>query len=733
MLKKTRCLNLGIMSAAFMYIGLASNANSSTLITQTALPGDCIPQFTVPLPVFGPAGPIPRVDALKHPRLEVTAKEIDQAVLPLGQSDTCNMGLTFGKTRVYGYEIRDAATNKPLAPANWPAVTVEAWRNAPTLVQFVNELPSFNPGNPTGPGMVQGLVTVDQTIDWTDPLMTAMANGCTQFPQAASPLNAACLEPYTGPQPSVPHLHGAEVPSQYDGGPMAWFTPAASNIHGMDFSSLYNAGPGKAVYLWQNSQEPGTLWFHDHSMGQTRTNVYSGLAAFYFLRDPANEPTYLPSGPYEIELAIQDRQFDTNSQLYFPDGSGADAATSNLNGTPPNPQSHPFWIPEFIGDVAIVNGAPWPYFNVEPRRYRFRIIEGSNARGYNLTFGGAPIYFIGSDDNYLDKPVPASSVFILPGERADIIVDFTNYAGKSIDVTNNAPVPFPMGLMPGVDQPGMAKIMRFNVTTPRAGVDGSCNPGTGARGGCQRPTKMVRLTDGNGHLARGVVIDKKRQLVLKEYEGAGGPMMVFTNNTSFDGRTSPSIDNIFPGDGVSELPRQGSTELWEIINLTMDAHPIHTHLVQFQVLNREYFNNDPAVGYQPLAWAAAFPADTSFSPLCTGGVFCPGYGPPLAYNVPNGDHAIGGNPAISPYLLGNATPPDAWESGWKDTAKVMPGQVRRMVVRVTPTSTKVTPEKSLAGHNFFPFDPTNGPGYVWHCHIVDHEDQDMMRPYKVTK
>jgi FtsP/CotA-like multicopper oxidase with cupredoxin domain len=208
------------------------------------------------------------------------------------------------------------------------------------------------------------------------------------------------------------------------------------------------------------------------------------------------------------------------------------------------------------------------------------------------------------------------------------------------------------------------------------------------------------------------------------------------------GQASPGVDpSIFP-DGITELPRVGSTELWEIINLTMDAHPMHTHLVQFQVQNREIIDLDGTMGSGITggylgAWNSAFPAATSYSPTCTGGVFCPAYGPPNPYNTLNADGALGGNPAIGDksipkFLMGNPQPPAPEESGWKDTAKAYPGQVTRMLVRWTPTSIPVAKNYSYAGNNFFPFDPTDGPGYVWHCHIIDHEDNDMMRPYKVT-
>jgi FtsP/CotA-like multicopper oxidase with cupredoxin domain len=245
---------------------------------------------------------------------------------------------------------------------------------------------------------------------------------------------------------------------------------------------------------------------------------------------------------------------------------------------------------------------------------------------------------------------------------------------------------------------------------------------------------MVRLTDGSGNML--VAPDRKRQLILKEAQGPGGPLEVLVNNTKFDGLKSPGIQVEFPGDGVSELPRVGSTELWEIINLTMDAHPMHTHLVQFQIVDRQPFNTDtvdPVVGY-PAKWASAFfnganakcgtPSFDDTNP-------CPGYGPPLSYKAFNADGALGGNPAVGPYLVGAKRPPAPEESGWKDTAKAIPGEVLRILVRWAPTSTPV--KWASPGRNFFPFDPTKGPGYVWHCHIIDHEDNEMMRPYSVAR
>jgi FtsP/CotA-like multicopper oxidase with cupredoxin domain len=216
-----------------------------------------------------------------------------------------------------------------------------------------------------------------------------------------------------------------------------------------------------------------------------------------------------------------------------------------------------------------------------------------------------------------------------------------------------------------------------------------------------------------------VAIDKVRQLTLKEVEGEGGPEEVLVNNTKWDGMREGSMEPIPgyiadpQGNLLSELPRVGATEVWEIANLTMDAHPIHLHLVQFQLLNRQDMD---AMSY--LAdWEAAFP----------GGAVIPGYGPPLDYFTPNADGALGGNLAYGPYLQPGVYPPDANEAGWKDTVKMYPGQVTRIVVRFAPQHLAIG--GVAPGQNRYSFDPTQGPGYVWHCHIVDHEDNEMMRPY----
>jgi len=297
----------------------------------------------------------------------------------------------------------------------------------------------------------------------------------------------------------------------------------------------------------------------------------------------------------------------------------------------------------------------------------------------------------------MDKPAMISfpkELLLAPGERADVIIDFGAFpAGTQFILYNSARAPYPKGAPP--DPNTTRQIMKFVVGTGPL-TDPSYNPATGAS---PRLTPMVPLaptvTPPNAPY-------KTRQLTLNEVMGPGGPLEVLLNNTKWDGT-------------VSELPRVGSTEVWEIINITADAHPIHLHLVQFQLLSRQRFQTNKYLK----AYNAAFP----------GGVFIPAYGPPMAYDPGTPGAILGGNPDITPYLQGKVTPPAPNEAGWKDTAIMYPGEVTRIVVRwaILDAAAGTTTQ----GVNTYPFDPKLLPGYVWHCHILDHEDNEMMRPYKV--
>jgi spore coat protein A, manganese oxidase len=632
------------------------NARASYGVPQVALPGRNIPKYVEPLATF----PF----RISGQAITVSVEEFRQRVLPLSSYPSLAQPFD-GGTLVWGYRVGSG-------PPLFPGFTIEAQRGVTTRVTYVNNLPLLP--------VLQRYLTIDQTIHWAAP--TGMM------------MNSA--QPYSGPPPIVTHLHGAEVPSAYDGGPEQWFTP--NGVRGPTYRSAVVSGGNSAIYDYPNTQEATTLWFHDHTLGATRLNVYAGLAAFYLLRDSrdtgrADNAMGLPAGPFEIELALQDRQFDTGGQLFFPDSDD-----DSLNGGPPNPGVHPFWIPEFFGDAMVVNGKTWPYLEVEPRRYRFRLLNGCNSRFLELWLnsGSEPaIWQIGSDGGFLNVPVKVSGssgrLLLAPGERADVVIDFSRAGGQTITLLNSAKAPYPSGAPPDPQTTG--QIMQFRVTLPLSSTDATFNPALGAPLRAQ-PIVLVNPA------SSGRVADATRQLTLVEVQGADGPLEVLVNNTKW-------------GALATETPRVGSTEVWEIVNTTMDAHPIHLHLVQFQVIGRQAFQRS---AYWK-RYSAAF----------AGGAFVPAIGPPLPYSVPNAAGALGGNPDIAAFLQGPVRPPEPNETGWKDTVKAYPGEVTRIAVRWAPQNAAVA--DASAGVNLYAFDPTVGPGYAWHCHIIDHEDNEMMRPY----
>lgn len=724
---------------------LEQGAKASVLVAQTPLSGAKVLHnlgFVNPLPTF--VG-----KRVTGSSLQAAMFEFQQRVLP----DSIYSGLAqpFAKgTFLWGYAVgRAGASASPV----YPGVTVEATKGTATTVKYVNNLPR----NPA----LRPYLTYDQTIHWADPLNAGHTD----------------RSPFNGPIPTVVHLHGAEDQSTSDGAPEAWFTN--NGIHGPGYFTQSPTQANAAIYNYPNNQQATTLWFHDHTLGVTRLNVFAGLAAFYFLRDqfdtglPGNA-LGLPAGNQEVELMIQDRQFDTNGQLLFPD---SDANPSLVDGPPSNPQIHPFWIPEFFGDTMVVNGRTWPSLQVEPRRYRFRVVNACNARfvrmglvdGSNKV--GPAMFQIGTDGGLLDAPIkllglpepvnnndpsPTTRLFLAPSERADIMIDFAGQQGKAFTLTNDGQVPFPSGDPLAVNDP-TRQIMQFKVNLPLSSRDNTYDPSTGnpLRGGRNQEPAIVRLANpATGALAAGVTPAVTRQLVLFEFESptdAGGntadtPIEDLVNNTKWNGHRDGGGNVAIPGSTadqsgqgilMTELPRVGSTEVWEFINITEDAHPIHIHLIQFQLLNRQPIALDSEGEPTYLdAWAQAFPggtfngegADGTWSPVTyQPGTIIPGYGPPNNYFTPNADGALGGNPAFSPFLSGPPIPPNPNEAGWKDVAKLFPKFVNRYVIRWAPQAVAINGVSP--GQNLFSFDPTKGPAYVVHCHILDHEDNEMMRPY----
>jgi spore coat protein A len=675
------------------------------------LAGSAIPQFIDPLPLLSVAGGPMETIVAGTDQISLNMHEFQAGVMPSAFQPAS--GNPYTGTWVWGYRAGIMPTN-PAGTYIGPVIV--ASRHTPTEVKFVNNLTADN---------IAWRDWTDQTLHWADPLNDG-ANACAMGIVPGQPPSDDCADHYSGSIPAVPHLHGGEQPPEIDGGPEQWFTANGSHVGNAYYSKDGLAPKNYCIYRYPNVQEAAPLWFHDHLLGGTRLNVYAGLAGAYVLTDPGMVlPTGLypvglqqgASGPVDflIPLVLQDRMFDVEGQLYFP----------NVGINP----EHPYWIPEFVGDTIVINGKVWPFLNVEPRRYRFLLINGSNARTYELFLVnpvtkvmGPSIWQIATDGGYLDTPVeinpnvkPLDKLRIMPGERAGFIIDFAGYAGQTLLIRNTGRTPYPKGESPAGSTLG--QILQIRVGTSSSyNPDNSYNPASGI----PLRTPLIRLVNpAAGALAAGVSYSVRRQLTLNEIVGPGGPLEVLVNNTKWDGMhevngmMTPRNDFTQLGPNyLSELPNEGATELWEIVNLTADAHPIHTHLTQFQLMNRQNFNTNK---YSP-AYNAAFPA----------GVFMPAYGPPQSYDF----YApiLGGNPDITPYLQGPVRLPDANEAGWKDTVMVPPGMVTRFIMRFAPFDTPV--DATDANYPFTPYSDVSP--YVWHCHIVDHEDNEMMRPYAVN-
>ena len=414
---------------------------------------------------------------------------------------------------------------------------------------------------------------------------------------------------------TVVHLHGAEVPSDSDGNPEAWFT-----------KGFEETGPAfeREVYEYPNRHRPATLWYHDHAIGITRLNVYAGLAGMYILRDNLEKIFRLPSGPYEIPLMISDKSFNEDGSLYYP---------RNVSDPPPEGYPDPSITPGVAGDFILVNGKVWPYLEVEQRKYRFRILNASNERFYRMQLdSGLPFVQIGSDGGFLQVPVKLSEITIAPAERIDMIIDFSKQpVGTSMVLTNTARVPFDFGTPPNPETTG--KIMQFRVV-PCQRLDKSIIP---------RYFNLIKkIREYRADVIRDITLD----VVRDEYNR----LEFLLNKKKFM-------------DEITEKPYLNDIEIWRIINAGLAVHPMHVHLIQFQVLDRIPFDVD-------------------------------------AFNATGELH-----------FTGPPKPPLPNELGWKDTVQAEPGHVTRIILHFTPYEGV----------------------YMYHCHILEHEDYDMMRPFEVIK
>lgn len=360
-------------------------------------------------------------------------------------------------------------------------------------------------------------------------------------------------------------------------------------------------GPGKnKLCFYPNKQDATALWLHDHAMGVSRFNVVAGMMGWYIVRDEVEEALGLPSGEHELPLMIYDRSFTPDGQLFYP-----------------NPPDEGAWAQEYLGDAMVVNGKVWPYHEVQPRRYRLRIANTANSRFFSLMFSnGQSFQVIGSDQGMLSAPVEMKRFVLSPAERTDIVVDFSQAAGTNVVLQSD-----------GTD------IMQFRVGSG-AVVDTSRVPNV------LRP--VTRIAESSA--------SRTRVMTLNQFDSDNGEAMVMLLNRKHW------------AEPVTEVMKLGDTEIWSLVNLTLDTHPIHLHMVRFQILDRRGISIDDYLAGETFTYTT------------------------------------------------DVHPPGAHEMGWKDIVQCPAQTVTRIIV----------PFNGYAGR------------YVWHCHILEHEANDMMRPFDVV-
>jgi spore coat protein A, manganese oxidase len=437
--------------------------------------------------------------------------------------------------------------------ASCPGPTIEARSCQPVIVEWANELPARH------------LFPIDHTLHGAE----------KDKPEVRT----------------VVHLHGGRVGPESDGYPESWIVPGQT-----------------ATLFYPNKQEAAALFYHDHAMGITRLNAVAGLMGLYMIRDEFEDALHLPSGAYEVPLILFDRSFHKDGQIFYP-----------VSAKPEAP-----WVSEYYGSAILANGKIFPYLEVEPRRYRFRLLNASNGSFYRLSIATAPtvsaaaVEFaqIGTEQGFLAGPEKMSLLILGPGERADVVVDFSESAGKELYLRTN-----------------VAMIMQFRVGSKKVS-DSRVVPAK------LRPIR--RMVENEATVSR--------ELTIADYQDRLGRSSVMLLNGAHWAMP------------VTEKPLLNSTEIWSFVNLTDDSHPIHLHLVRFQILDRRPFD---LATYQ-LTKKIVYTED--------------------------------------------AVKLEANEMGWRDTVRVDPMTVTRIIVKF----------EGFAGR------------YVWHCHMLEHEDNEMMRPYQIV-
>lgn len=723
------------------------------------LPGGTLDPLTIPkykttlvIPPVMPKSTVQPVGATNPADYNIAVRQFQQQILPAPLPPTTVW--SYGNAQDTAPAVAPVAVGTPGATFNYPAWTIETPVGTPNKIRWINDLKDPVTGN-----YLTYFLPTDQTVHWANPT----GSGCVNPLGNLTDCSTANPGPYTGPVPIVVHVHGSDVNDLSDGYPEAWFLPAASNIpagyvvKGSKFTEVDpvnnptgvstfaprpypQALPGASFYLYDNNQPATTIWYHDHAEGVTRLNVYAGMAGFYLLRGGpfdggTNVRTRLPAvlpGPAptvgqdpnfvaatrktirEVPLAIQDRSFNTDGSLFYPPNRAF--FDGFLGPYIPTSDISPTINPEAFLNTMVVNGTAWPNYDVAPARYRLRLLNGCDSRTLNLAMNRVvykvglpdnyrkgpelPFYQIGGDQGFLPKvtmistgfttqlpgngtiprkvaSTPGKGLVIMPGERADVIVDFTGLPnGTKIRIFNIGPdMPFqgfPIALL--ADPTTTGQVMEFTVnntlklpsdalTTRPQDLALNAEPANAVASSFTRPLSLNELASDQ------VCVDPLTLVTIfttvpndpnfaANCAAAAGVPMAPRQVRLGTATVTPGV-SVVPTpmrfmDAISENPALNATETWELYNFTIDGHPMHLHLVRFQLLNRQAL--DPVT------------------------------------NLP-----------IGPLLL-----PDKNELGFKDTIQTLPG----MVTRVKATFAR----QGL---------------YVWHCHILSHEDNEMMRPLYV--
>ncbi|UCH81863.1 MAG: multicopper oxidase domain-containing protein [Nitrospiraceae bacterium] len=786
-------VNKLLMVSIFTVLGLSLIVSSGAMAQP--VPGGTLDPLTIPkyvTPLVIP--PVMKNDGAAN-SYDIAVRQFNQQILPAG----------FPSTTVWSYgpaadPVPAIAAPDPASQFNYPAYTIETTADTAVNVRWRNDLVAIDPitgfpcdgvtGSACAPTFLPHLLPIDQTLHWANP-PGPIDSHCMGTV-------AECQAPYTGPVPIITHVHGAHVMPHSDGYPEAWWLPAASNIPPgyftegtlfTDANGQLPANSGFADFSYLNTQPATTLWYHDHTLGMTRSNVYAGPAGFWLVRGDYTAPdtTVVPDavdngitpapndgilpGPApvagqgvvplntpgnpvrnsirEIPIVIQDRSFNADGSLFYPDnraffeGLNVPGQPQQFPGagelqipfeTDPASDIAPIWNPEAFFNVIVVNGVSWPTMQVAPAIYRLRLLNGCNSRFLNLKLFEVNktgriakeqyIYQIGGDQGFLPQvveiktgkatPLPGDGLVPLNrinakykdqalllglAERADVLVDFRGKKnGTIIRMVNTAP-DAPFGGFPDIpaDPATTGQVMQFVVNTTLNGASATdplgLTPATGpyslklnTEPALAAPinSRFLSLNEEESALlcvnvdALGniVVVPGTPPLCLDPVTGlpTGLPMapkaallgglQCVDAVTGLPTATVPPACNpateVLAGvpklwsDDITERPIQGNTEQWDIYNLTVDGHPIHLHLVRYEVVDRQLL--DP----------------------------------------------------ITMLPVGLPMPPEANETGYKDTVIAYPGEVTRLKAKF-----------DIAGL------------YVWHCHIVEHEDNEMMRPFCV--